>query len=99
MKYLTAATILLLCTVSIPAAAENDCQSGKFFFDKREYRNAYTIFSAAAEKGDACSKFYLGQMYYDGLGLKQNKKKGFELIQEAKDAGFGPAVQYLSSFY
>src|SRR5215831_16914450 len=41
----------------------------------------------------------LGAMYLNGLGVKKNEKKAFELIQQAADKGFTSAEFGLGSMY
>jgi len=53
---------------------------------------AIVWWSKAAAKGDAGAQTNLGISYFNGLGMPQDQQKGCDLLREAGEQGFAPAV-------
>ena len=58
---------------------------------------AYVEFSRLAKAGDVDAQTMLGEMYLDGIGVKQDSKKAYEWISKAANSGDKEA-QYLLGF-
>jgi TPR repeat protein len=66
---------------------------------QKDFREAYKWFNHAIEKGHARSKFYLGKLYWRGLGVVQDRKRARRLLSEAARANVAEAQRaerYLS---
>ena len=66
---------------------------------QEEYRDedfcaAFRHFSAAAsyEKGNARAMFMIGHMFLLGKGIKKSIREGFYQLNNAAEAGYGPAA-------
>lgn len=57
--------------------------------------NAFLWYSKAAENKNALGMYRAGKMYYKGFGVKKDKDKGIELLQEAVKSGSKSARSYL----
>ncbi|MDE7329828.1 MAG: sel1 repeat family protein [Clostridia bacterium] len=71
-----------------------------------DYAEAFKWFTKAAQSGDksaeADAKAYLAMLYDDGIGVAQNRAKGFQLLNEvtAENAGhFGEIAQGLMGLH
>jgi TPR repeat protein len=53
----------------------------------------------AAQAGDALGKTMLGACLRDGVGGSVDEYKGFGLLKEAADTGYGPALLQLGVAY
>ncbi|MBO4608014.1 MAG: sel1 repeat family protein, partial [Prevotella sp.] len=62
---------------SIHAQNDNslDIQKGDDYYDKEDYKNAYVIFSKAANENNSYAQYCLGTMYENGYGVKQDYAK------------------------
>ena len=59
--------------------------------------DAYIEFSKLAKQGDRDAQTILGEMYLDGIGVKQDSKKAYKWISKAANSGDKEA-QYLMGF-
>ncbi len=50
-------------------------------------------------RGVAEAQFLIGTQYLEGLGIKQDKSVGLDLIRKAADQGYGPALLQMGKFY
>lgn len=69
------------------------------FFEKKqkispEKTEAYLDYKKKAKKGDVTAQFYLGECYYNGTGVEQNREKALKWYSKAADAG-NPEAQYM----
>lgn len=58
----------------------------KFFGAK--YKESYDIFLKASAFGSAEADYYLGELSFNGLGVKKDRKKALEFTQRSIDKGF-----------
>jgi peptidoglycan hydrolase-like protein with peptidoglycan-binding domain len=65
-----AATTALGLVLSSPAFA--DFEKGINAYSASNYGTAYQEFNASAEQGDPASQYMLGQLYQEGLGVRQD---------------------------
>lgn len=66
--------IIFIFLVFLPLTSmsqSNDYLIGKQYFDKKEYKKAYSYLLSAANKGDSNAQGYLGYMYDWGEGVSQ----------------------------
>ncbi len=86
---------LLIVLMAAPAMA--DLESGLEAYDRGDMKTAYQAFLAAAEKGDAEAQYYLGTMYLDGFGTKQNFAEAAAWFRKAAEQGDADAQFELSN--
>ncbi len=72
---------------------------GKIAAKNRDYQNAVKWFTTAVAQGDGIGQTYLGYMYFQGLGVKQNYSKAAELFEEAAEQNGAIAQNYLGLMY
>ena len=53
------------------------------------------LFNAAADKGHPVAQILLGVALYEGVGMKQDREKGLDLIRKAADQGLPEVQAYL----
>lgn len=76
---------------------------GETYYGLQDYYNAKKYYEIACNKGNvgiediACH--LLGQMYYDGKGVRQDYYKAHELYKKACDMKYGYACQELAWLY
>lgn len=87
-----AAAVILSLLVAAPAPAD-DLDFGVVAFDRKDYQTAMSLFRPRAEKGDARAQYYLGRMYYDGLGVALDNTKAVAWFTKAARQG-APEAQY-----
>ena len=64
-------------------------------FEREDYKTAYKLFLSLANKDDADAQVILGNMFEDGLGVKQNYKKAIKWYRLAVKQGHVPAQFHL----
>ncbi len=81
------ASALLYCALlwQAPMAYAQNLQAGIAAFEHRHYEFAYRIFKAEAGT-DAEAQYYLGRMFAEGLGIKQNQQRAIRWYLKAADA-------------
>ncbi|MCL1933771.1 MAG: serine/threonine-protein kinase [Candidatus Azobacteroides sp.] len=68
-------------------------------YNRSDYDKADFLFRKVEGLGLADASYYLGEMYYEGLGVPKDFKKGFALVSHAFQAGFQPAGYRLGLVY
>lgn len=70
------------------------------YFNEIENEKTFKMFNEVLEKtGDNEAKFYLGEMYYFGIGTEQNLKKAFEYMKELAENDWQDAYFWLGNMY
>ena len=62
------------------------------------YAAAFRSYRKSAEQGISTSLFFLGEMYDNGVGVKQNKAKAKELFKKSCEQGTKEACKALKSY-
>ncbi len=70
---------------------------GMQLLDSGKTVEAYKEFSRLAQKGDIDAQTMLGEMYLDGIGVKENPKEAYKWLSKAANSGDKEA-QYLLGF-
>ena len=72
---------------------------GYFYFVKNRYKEALPWLIKAAAKNMPTSLYYLGEMYYHGLEVEQDKQKAKIYFEKAATKGDENAVKILKDYY
>jgi Sel1 repeat len=99
-----AASALPTCQKALDYDPDNSrllFEIGRIYMRSKDYRNAFTFYKRAAEKGSAGAQNDLGVMYDTGQGVDQNASQAEEWFLKAAEQGLDSAeynlgVQYLS---
>ena len=89
-------TLKLLSDAGIPDA---QYELGVRYMKEEDYTRAFECFSKAAEQGDAKAQGGLGELYYKGLGVKQNYTEAFKWFSKAYKQGNAKAQTFLAQMY
>ena len=89
---------LLLLFFSHIALAEPLYQ-GMAAYNSGEYAKAMQILQPLAEKGDPDAQYYVGTLYADGLGVKQDMAKGLDLLEKSVKNKNRNAAIFLGKMY
>jgi len=68
------------------------------YYDKKEYKKAYTIFLELAHKGDSQAQLQLGTMQYEGKGVLIDKNNAYFWFQKVAKNN-DPEALYRCSLY
>ena len=68
-------------------------------YARSDYELAMTLFHQAGEAGLPDAFYYLGELYYEGLGTPKDFEKGFGYTMRAYEMGFQPAGYRLGLVY
>jgi len=68
-------------------------------YNRSDYDKADFLLRKAEGLGLPNASYYLGEMYYEGLGVPKDFKKGFALVNHAFQTGFQPAGYRLGLVY
>lgn len=89
-------TLKMLSRAGIPDA---QYELGVRYVKEKYYTRAFECFSKAAEQGDAKAQEGLGELYYKGLGVKQNYTEAFKWFSKAYKQGNAMAQTFLAKMY
>ena len=64
-----------------------------------DLRKAFHLFLKVAKCGDVSSQLNLAHFYYEGLGVKRNRKRGLYWLRKAAMAGYAPAATNIGAIY
>jgi uncharacterized protein len=79
------------------AEAQNSVGSG--LQAEKRYEEALPWYEKASAQGHALATHNLAYLYDLGLGVKQDRRKGFELYSRAADLGWAEAMWNISNMY
>lgn len=77
-----------------PNNAELQFYLGSAYYLEQNYQKVHDWFTKSANQGHVEAQFVLGEMYYDGHGVKQDDKKALEWFTKACKNGHQTACQY-----
>jgi len=92
--------LLTFLFLSLPVLAE-DVGFGHALtvFDRGQYDRAAVELNALSAQGHAFADYYLGKMYYEGLGVPKDEEKAFTLLKNAYTHRVYPAGFYLYKIF
>ena len=74
-------------------------QKGKAYYDNEQYDEAIQLFRKAAEQGYAKAQEVLGDCYYCGVGVPEDKTQGIAWYRKAAEQGNAEAQYSLGLCY
>ena len=101
MKQLLATFSLTIAVLlgSVGMCDSADLQKGKNAFDSGDFATALRELTPLAEQGDANAQFFLGWMYYKGLGVPKDDKTAVKWYTLAAEQGYANAQDHLGFMY
>ena len=82
-------------TTSSPTNAKAQYELGKKYFDAKNYSEAIKWYRKSAEQGYAQAQRNLGNMYYNGYGVKQDYSEAVKWFRKAAEQGNTDAKKVL----
>ena len=79
--------------------SEDLIAKGQNYMYLRNHIKAVECYQKAAEQGDGEAQFYLGECYYDGIGVPKNYTEAAKLFQKAAEQGYAEAQNNLGECY
>jgi len=76
-----------------------DFAEGKRCYNEKKYNDAFTYFQKSADSGNAQSQCYLGIMYEQGQGVKQDYPLAIKWYKESAKNVYVPALDSLGRLY
>lgn len=91
---------LLLC-IHLNAIAQNDydTQRGIELYNQKSYSSALTYLQRAAKTGSLPALDFLGSMYANGLGVKQDAQVAINLYKKAIAKNYSPCLVSMGALY
>jgi tetratricopeptide (TPR) repeat protein len=86
-------------SASIRKTADSINKVGDEYYNEGKYLDALTWYTKAAKAGNAYAMNNLGDMYYDGKGVKQDFNKAVEWYHPGAEAGNSDAMSNLGIMY
>ena len=109
MSWLAAALLLGGCTKStapvtpasapVAPATATTKQEAVAAMERHDYVTAERLYRSLAEKGDASAQHFLGKMYENGEGVRQDSAEAAKWFRLAADQGHTGAQFYLGGMY
>lgn len=75
------------------ADAESDAHKGWEAFKSRDYATALKVWRPLAEQGNADAQYALGELYYYGKGVTQDKTGSSTFQVDLMNSGSGAAIR------
>ncbi len=97
MKKVCYAILLILLSVQTIFADRND---GAYAYLQGDYETAYNVMiSLANVSDDKIAQYYLGVMYMEGQGVKQDYEEAGKWLRKASKQGLAAAMYKLAHLY
>jgi uncharacterized protein len=102
ISWLAAAALLSGCTqptapaVPVKATPKEDAAAA---WQHQDYVTAKRLYRSLAEQGDASAQHFLGKMYENGEGVRQDSSEAAKWFRFAADQGHTGAQYYLGGMY
>lgn len=78
---------------------EHAVQKGINAFQSKDYSTAFKIFEPLAKNGNTSAQYYLGWMYFDGLGTPMDYEQAIKWFRKAAEQGDALAQLKLGMMY
>lgn len=90
---------LSVVLVVIPLTSTAGIAEGVSAFEAKRYEAARAEFEPLAGQGDADAQYYLGELYWYGLGIEKNRQIAIEWYRKAADQGHAVAQYVMGYIY
>ena len=97
MRHARLFACLIICCLSLPAAAQ-DFREGLRAFQKGENERAISIFRSLADQRNRDAQFMMGVMHEGGYGTEKNVTEASQWFLRAAEAGL-PSAQFNLGIY
>jgi tetratricopeptide (TPR) repeat protein len=77
----------------------SDYEDGLKAYNNKEYFKALSSWKTLIEQGNLKAEYYIGIMYYKGLGVPQNIEFATKFIESSSNKGYVPAMVDLARIY
>ena len=94
-----AALLVLLCALVLRPLSAADYSEGLEAFDSGDYAGAVELWRPLAMEGHAQAQLNLALMYYEGLGIPEDRAQAAGWFRKAADQGVGTAQFSLGLMY
>lgn len=74
-------------------------ERARAFLADKKYKEAAELYQAAAESGSAEAEYELGKLYYNGIGVEENKTEAIRLFVRSAEQGYERAEFRLGAAY
>lgn len=92
--------LLFLCTCSTVIAQDDyDTQRGIELYNQKNYSGAIPYFQRAAKTGSLTALDYLGCMYANGQGVKQDATIALNLFKKGVERNYAPCIYDMGKLY
>lgn len=68
-------------------------------YSRKEYKEAFELYLKAANRGDASAQFYIGEMYYRGLGTERDEYEASKWFVKSAEQNYADAQYMLGELY
>lgn len=99
MRRLTTTGLLLLSLLWAEFALAGNFQEAMDAYRAGSYKEAITVFTVLAGRGDTNAQFQMGLMLHQGRGAPQNYKEALKWYRKAADKGHAGAQNNLGIMY
>lgn len=73
--------------------------AGEMYLEVNDYDRAFQLFTKAYQKGDTSAAYYMGRMYYWGMGVEESDEAAFPYLKMASDDDIKEANAMLGGLY
>jgi TPR repeat protein len=81
------------------SASSNHFIDGVRAYEKKQYEQAFSIFTSHADTTNPMAMYYLSVLYLSGNGVEQNEEMAFEYCKRAAEEGVVEAQFQLGMMY
>jgi TPR repeat protein len=91
--------LIALLSVAFIPQARGDLQTGLVALQREQYEAAFIQILPDAEAGDAMAEFFIGTMYWGGLGTQKDTKEAAKWLRRGAERGNAEAQDLLAYLY
>ena len=92
-------TLIAACLLCVIASAHAGLKEGVAAFKQRNYSVAVKELTPLAQSGNAEAQYYLGYMYFDGVGVPKDDNQAVMLMRKSADQHFSLGYRGLAWAY
>ncbi|HOX16391.1 MAG TPA: tetratricopeptide repeat protein [Smithellaceae bacterium] len=88
--------VIFICALFTNAWALTNYERCVKYFEDKDYKNAYQV---CKEEKDYNAQYIIGEMYYNGLGVKEDHAEAMLWFRKAAEQGNGQAQFFVGYMY